>query len=238
MESSFSINPIFRPLQIYTGTLTIENNEVNLIEIAIAADELQLLEVYQQLENLLLENKLAWKPKDIITALQNERFTNLYNYALGILPDGLDEEVLQHFMEPNSKTSFDILPLRGYPFDSNIINAKDAALIAIEEDETSPLLPMNNEFYNDFKCKASNSFIFSLTNRGNPILSRVFSKEEAIIWCRNKGPCFGLQDLRINHVGIICESRQQSYENKIINRGTFEIEEYEVFLIDKGFSKH
>ncbi|PKK64998.1 hypothetical protein RhiirC2_715611 [Rhizophagus irregularis] len=63
-----------------------------------------------------------------------------------------------------------------------------------------------------------------------PILSRISSKEEAIVWCRNKGPCFGLQDLCIkplSNVGIICESRQHSYEKKIINREIFEIEEYE-----------
>ncbi|PKC08946.1 hypothetical protein RhiirA5_416302 [Rhizophagus irregularis] len=395
---------------IYTGVLSVENNEVNLIDVIIAADELQLLELYQQLENQLLENKLTWKPKDIITALEHDRFTNLYNFALGlmnrnpkiifeseyfskitevqliqllksdeleleeikiweylikwgientdsildedlikwtpenfvdlkntlrnciphirffnmspneytkatfhfkdILPDGLDEEVLQYFSDPNSKPSFNILPLRGYPFDSKIINSKDAALIAswinkkrtpyhykslpfkfkliyrasrdgfginkfhnncdnkgstvvvfkvrnskeiiggynplewrsvkTEENETSSLLSHNQDFYNNYnyKCKTSNSFIFSLTNQKIPILSRISSKEEAIVWCRNKGPCFGLQDLCIkplSNVGVICESRQHSYEKKIINREIFEIEEYEVFQVDKGF---
>ena len=33
----------------------------------------------------MLENKLAWKSKDIITALQNDRFTNLHNFALGLI---------------------------------------------------------------------------------------------------------------------------------------------------------
>lgn len=398
---------------IYLGKLSIENNEINLIEVAIAADELQLLEVFQQLESRLLENKLAWKSKDIIMALENDQFTNLYNFALGltyrdpkiifesedfssmketqliqllecddleleevqiweylikwgikntdsilyddlanwtpenfidlkntlrnciphirfcnmspddytkatrrfksILPDGLDEEVLQYFSDPiNSKVSFDVLPLRGYPFDSNIINAKDAALIAswvnkkrkpydfknlpfklkliyrasrdgfginnfhnncdnkgptiviikvrnlgeiiggynplewrsvkINENETTPLLPQNNEFYNDFNCKTSNSFIFSLTNRDIPILSRVSSREEAIIWSRNQGPRFGIQDLCINprlispnNVGVIGKSSQYSYEKRIINREEFDIEEYEVFEIDKGY---
>ncbi|PKY60714.1 hypothetical protein RhiirA4_484729, partial [Rhizophagus irregularis] len=106
--------------------------------------------------------------------------------------------------------------------------------IKIEEDETSRLLSHNQDFYNDYKCKASNSFIFSLTNQNFPILSQISSKKVAIIWCRNKGPCFGLRDLCIkplrpsNNFNVICESRQHSYEKKIINGGTFEIEEYEL----------
>ncbi|CAB4390002.1 unnamed protein product [Rhizophagus irregularis] len=256
---------------IYKGILSVENNEINLMDVIIAADELKLLEVHQQLENRFLENKLNWKPKEIITALQHDRFTNLYNFALGIIyrnPIIIFEsedfskikevQLIQLLKNPTSKLSFDVLPLRGYPFDSNIINAKDAALIAreiiggynplewrsikIEGDETSRLLSHNQDFYYDYKCKASNSFIFSLTNQNFPILSQISSKEEAIIWCRNKGPCFGLRDLCIkplrpsNNFNVICESRQHSYEKKIINGGTFEIEEYEVFQIDKGFS--
>jgi hypothetical protein len=69
---------------IYTGVLSVENDEINLIDVIIAADELQLLEVYQKLENQLLENNSAWKPKDIITALLHDRLTNLYNFALGL----------------------------------------------------------------------------------------------------------------------------------------------------------
>jgi hypothetical protein len=396
---------------IYTGVLSVESNEINLMDVIVAADELQLLKVYQKLENQLLENNLAWKPKDIITALQYDRFTNLYNFALGltfrnpkvifesedfpkikepqliqllkfddielkeieiweylikwgtqntysildedkiykwtpenfvdlkntirnciphirffnmspneytkatycfkdILPDGLDEKVLRYFSDPtNTNLSFDVLPLRGYPFDSKIINAKDAALIAswinkkqkpylynnlpfkfkliyrasrdgfginnfhnhcdnigstivvikarntgeiiggynplewrsvkVEENETSALLSHNQDFYNGYKCRASNSFIFSLTNQKIPILSRVSSKKEAIIWYRNRGPCFGLQDLCIkpSEPYVVCESKQYSYENKIIDREIFEIEEYEVFQVDKGFSQ-
>jgi len=106
--------------------------------------------------------------------------------------------------------------------------------------ETSFLLSHNRDFYNDHECEASNSFIFSLTNRAIPTLSRVSSKKEAIIWCRNKGPCFGLQDLWIQSGSsihnVIGKSEQRSYEKKIIDKVTFEIEEYEVFqIIDKRF---
>src|ERR1051325_11205720 len=53
-----------------------------------------------------------------------------------ILPDGLDDEIMQHFRDFNSlikpPINENILPPResACSFDSNIINAKDAALIA------------------------------------------------------------------------------------------------------------
>ncbi|CAG8530315.1 6679_t:CDS:2 [Dentiscutata erythropus] len=253
----------------FTRIISIENIEISLVDIAIASDELQLLEVYQQLEEHLLENKLAWKPKDIITVFQHDHLTILAHFK-DILPDGLDDEIIQYFSDPNFRPSFDTLPLRGYlfPFESKIINAKDAGLIASwidkrrtpyhfanspfkfkliyrassdDDDERSSLLSHNNDFGQ--RCKTSNSFIFSLTNRAFPILSRVTSEEEAIIWSRNKGPCFGLQDLRITSLNpfnvVICESRKHSYEKKIINRETFEIEEYEVFqIINARFSQY
>ncbi|RGB41149.1 TLD-domain-containing protein [Rhizophagus diaphanus] len=92
--------------------------------------------------------------------------------------------------------------------------------------EWSTLLPNNHV---DQQCKTSKSFIFSLTNQ---TISRVTLNNDAIIWNRNKGPCFGLQDLCItNNFG---KSEQRSYENRIINKTNFEIEEYEVFqVIDK-----
>ncbi|GBC10234.1 hypothetical protein RclHR1_09460007 [Rhizophagus clarus] len=96
------------------------------------------------------------------------------------------------------------------------------------------------EPYIDHECKTSNSFIFSLSSKSNgiiPILSRVTSKKESIIWCKKKGPCFGLQDLWIQYNSRTGKSKQSSYENKIIDNETFEIKEYEVFqIIDKRFS--
>ncbi|RHZ85953.1 hypothetical protein Glove_58g68 [Diversispora epigaea] len=323
---------------------------------------------YQQLEERLLVNKLAWKPRDIITIFQHDHFTTLYNFAIELvcknpkiifesedffemkeihlinllkcdeleleeikiweyliqwgikntdsildynltnwtsenfmdlkntlcnciphirffqmspgdyaevkahfkdfLPN--DDEITQYFLNPNSGPSVNILPSRGYPFESKIINAKDAGLIAswidkrrtpynfkdlpfkfeliyrasregfeinnfhnncdnkgptvvvikvrdsgeiiggynpLEwchfkiEDERSSLLSHNNDF--DHQCKSSNSFIFSLEETRLNIGIARFVKEEAIIWCRNKGPCFGLQDLRINSSDLL-----------------------------------
>jgi hypothetical protein len=100
------------------------------------------------------------------------------------------------------------------------------------DDENMP--SNDHDFYNDHKCETSNSFIFSLfslTNGVIPTLSRVSSNKEAIIWCKDKGPCFGLQDLWIQGNSRSGGSKQKSYEKKIINREIFEIEEYEIFQI-------
>ncbi|CAG8561439.1 14360_t:CDS:2 [Acaulospora morrowiae] len=337
---------------IYTGVISTENNEVSFVDIVIASDELQFIKVYQRFEYYLIENESNWKQKDIVTVLQHDHLTSLYNIAIklacknpevifksedffrmkeahlinllkcddleldeieiweyviqwgienttsildddltkwtlenftdlkntlsnciphirffqmspgdyakvrdqfkDILPDGLDGEITQYFSNPNFKPSVNTLPLRKHSFDSIIINSKDAGIIAswidrrktpyyftnipfklkliyrasrdgfkIKKfhekcDNKGPTLvvikacdsrhivggynPLNwcrvnvddrnsllsNDF--DHRCKTSNSFIFSLTNRTIPILSRVSSKEEAIFWCRNKGP--------------------------------------------------
>ena len=68
----------------YTGILSID--EVSLIEVVIAADEIVILEVYQQLEERLLKNDSDWRlPKDFITICQHVHFDNLYKVALGLV---------------------------------------------------------------------------------------------------------------------------------------------------------
>ncbi|PKC00596.1 hypothetical protein RhiirA5_427943 [Rhizophagus irregularis] len=104
----------------------------------------------------------------------------------------------------------------------------------ILENERSSLLYYHDDVYNNHQHESSDSFIFSLTNRTIPaVLSRVISKREAITWCKNKGPCFGLHDLFIYSLNdnIVGKSKQHSYEKKVINKEIFEIEEYEVFQI-------
>ncbi|GET51280.1 BTB/POZ domain-containing protein [Rhizophagus irregularis DAOM 181602=DAOM 197198] len=96
------------------------------------------------------------------------------------------------------------------------------------------------DWRSDHEYQASDSFLFSLfslTNGVIPILSRISSKNEAIIWCKNKGPCFGFQDLWIRSDSRFGKSKQKSYEKKIIDNESFNIAEYEVFqVIDKRFS--
>ncbi|RIA86292.1 hypothetical protein C1645_340536 [Glomus cerebriforme] len=70
---------------IYSGKLSIENDNINLFDVAIAADELELLEVYQQIEEVLLENESTWQPKDIIKICQHDNFNKLYKVALGLV---------------------------------------------------------------------------------------------------------------------------------------------------------
>ncbi|GES99209.1 BTB/POZ domain-containing protein [Rhizophagus clarus] len=397
---------------IYTGLLNVD--KISLVDVIIAADELELLEALQQLEAILIKNKLAWQTGDFIKVCQldHHHFVNLYNSALklicnnpkmifeteeylkfeetflinilkcddlkleeieiweylikwgientesildgdmtkwtstdfinlektihnciphirffqmspndysyvrtqfkDILPDGLDEEVLQYFLNPNFKNTFNILPSRCL-INSKIINSADIALIAswidkkrgtpykfrdipfkfkliyrasqngfrsfhsncdnkgptivvikvrpsgeiiggynplewrssrIPEDNWDPILFQNyiSFAYYNHRQESSDSFIFSLTNRRSPTLSRVTSKREAITWCRDKGPCFGLDDLVIyslnNNVNdVVGYSKQHSYEKKIIiDEGFFEIKEYEVFeIIDDSY---
>ncbi|CAG8639272.1 17369_t:CDS:2, partial [Cetraspora pellucida] len=95
----------------------------------------------------------------------------------------------------------------------------------------------NNTFddYADYKFKpTSKSFVFSLISLSTgaiPRLSYVTSKNEAITWCKAKGPCFGFRDLWIECDGlrrsIVGTCKQHSYETAIIEKETFEIEEYE-----------
>jgi hypothetical protein len=272
--------------------------------------------------NSILNNDIkTWEPSNFIDlnkTLQNcirhirffqmspDDYMKIRSSFKDILPDDLDEEVLQYFSSSTSKLFVNVSPPR-YIFDSKIINAADIALIAswinkkqgtsyhfkdlpykfnliyrasrdgfgidkfhkncdnkgptiivikvrhpreiiggynplewchnkMVEDERSSLSSRNREFSKNYQFKTSNSFIFSLTSRFNPILSRVAFEKEAITWSQNRGPCFGLQDLYIKSSGsfinsIVGKSKQHSYEKKIIDRETFEIEEYEVFQV-------
>ncbi|CAG8558787.1 1575_t:CDS:2, partial [Acaulospora morrowiae] len=65
---------------IYTGAISVGNN--SLVDIAIASDELQLLEVYQYLEGCLLEDESVWNSRDVITILQYDSFVKLYSAAI------------------------------------------------------------------------------------------------------------------------------------------------------------
>ncbi|EXX74975.1 hypothetical protein RirG_046100 [Rhizophagus irregularis DAOM 197198w] len=220
-----------------------------------------------------------------------------------VIPEKLDDKIINYFFDSKSDHPFNEVPLRAsnYPLDSNIIKAKDAALISswidrkqekpyrIQEipfefkliyrssregfdvckfheycdnkgstiviikvrdsreiiggynplgwndtnkyNETSYLLSYDkNVIY-----KTSNSFIFSITNRAIPILSRISSENEAIYCNKKMGPCFGLKDLFVN--GDTGDCKRHSYEKKIIDIERFEIEEYEIFqIIEKRLS--
>ncbi|GBC10237.1 hypothetical protein RclHR1_09460010 [Rhizophagus clarus] len=257
-------------------------------------------ELEKTLHNCIPYIRFSQMPPNVFNIVKKQ-----YN---NILPKDLVDDVLQYYSDPNSKPLLKNLPLRVtvYPFESKIINAKDAALISswIDKKEGIPYhlkdipfrfmliyratleefryfhlrcdnkgptvvvikvrnsgeiiggynpldwrstklgnenMPSNNsDFYNNHKRETSNSFIFSLfslTNGIIPVLSRVSSKKEAIIWCKDEGPCFGLQDLWIQSNSRSGRSKQKSYEKEIIDRETFEIEEYEVFqIIDTRFS--
>ncbi|CAG8808805.1 28409_t:CDS:1, partial [Dentiscutata erythropus] len=115
--------------------------------------------------------------------------------------------------------------------------------------------------YNGESRKTLDSFIFSLTNRANPVLSRI-AKDQAIIWDGMKGPCFGETDLCMKASSDSADapitvsttyssmsssasirqqsqinwfSRQKNYQRKITDTEAFDVEEYEVFLLDNYY---
>ncbi|CAG8746076.1 20015_t:CDS:2, partial [Cetraspora pellucida] len=56
---------------IYTGKFS-DMSKVSLLDVFIAADEMELTKICQQIKKSLLETKSAWKfPKDFITIFQN-----------------------------------------------------------------------------------------------------------------------------------------------------------------------
>ncbi|CAG8564718.1 11900_t:CDS:2, partial [Dentiscutata erythropus] len=243
---------------IYTGTFS-HKNEVSFLEIFIAADEIQLFEINQQVEKSLLETESAWKfPNDFITIyndltkwtqtnfdelekvlhnciphirfyeLSFSEFRLVETQYKNILPNNLLDETYQYLSDPKKR---DTLPKRvsAYPFNSNIIDAKDAALIAswIDKKQGMPYHFKNMPFEFELIYRASlENFSVAI-----PRLSRVSSKKEAITWCMARGPCFGYQDLWIEHNrsqrSVTGKSKQHSYECGIIDKDTFEIEEYE-----------
>jgi hypothetical protein len=218
-----------------------------------------------------------------------------------ILPNGLDEEIMNYFKDYNPLVKIpsneNILPPRGsvYQFDSNIINAKDAALISswidgidngynrklrkrykfkdipfkfdciyrgsidgfdnyyyeknlfkhnrvvvlIKVRNSEEIIGAYNPFgwginyglyirFKLFKDIMSRYFIFSLTNRANPILS--YHKKGIMSKISNDGCImFGKKDLSVS--GIYCTSEQYSYKKKIIDKESFEIAELEVFQV-------
>ncbi|CAG8631795.1 12387_t:CDS:2, partial [Rhizophagus irregularis] len=216
-------------------------------------------------------------------------YTEVKNEFKDILPNGLDDEIMQHFKDSNPlmriPSNDNILPPResACPFDSNIINAKDVALIAtwinggkgkkhvfqfknihfkfecvyrssidgfdkydnlykykrvvivIKVRNSGEIIGVYNPFgwdisYSEyilfklFRDFLSRYFIFSLTNRVNPIIS--YHKEGAMSKISNERHIlFGTSDLSIN--GIYCTSEQHSFKKKIIDKVRFEIDELE-----------
>ncbi|KAF0388123.1 BTB-domain-containing protein [Gigaspora margarita] len=95
MESSLSISLIFLHIYIYTKTFS-NKDEVSLLEIFIAADEIELYEISQHIKKSLLETKSAWKfPKDFITICEHDAFIDLYESALKFMRNEAHEYIMQ-----------------------------------------------------------------------------------------------------------------------------------------------
>ncbi|KAF0558234.1 btb/poz domain-containing protein 19-like [Gigaspora margarita] len=129
--------------------------------------------------------------------LLSNNFLNLLQSS-----EGFDTKIIVG-EEPNTKefkVHSIILSSRSAYFKSALSSRwakRENGIIAFNKPNISPLV-----FEVLIKCKTSKSFIFSLLSFSKgaiPRLSRISTKNEAIIWCNNKGPCFGSQDLWIQN---------------------------------------
>ncbi|KAF0558610.1 serine-enriched protein [Gigaspora margarita] len=114
MESPFSINLIF----------LFQNNETSIVDITIASYELQLqlLEVYQKDEERLFENKLEIHLFNLLKCDDLELIEiEVWKYLIQWRIENTDSIEDYDLANLNSRPSFKILSLRGYPFESKII---------------------------------------------------------------------------------------------------------------------
>ncbi|CAG8794659.1 4256_t:CDS:1, partial [Racocetra fulgida] len=62
---------------IYTEKFS-DKNEVSLLDVFIAADEMELMKICQQVKKRLIGTKSAWKfPRDFITICKHDTFADL-----------------------------------------------------------------------------------------------------------------------------------------------------------------
>ncbi|CAG8839541.1 42200_t:CDS:2, partial [Gigaspora margarita] len=164
---------------IYTGIFSVENN-VSFVEIFISADEIKLFELCKQLKEYLLETGSAWKfPKDFIMLCQHND-TDLYNLAFDLVcksPKVIFEskEFLEMDFVELEKTMHNCIPHIRF-FQMSLYELR-----SIKAKYKNILPDLSDEIFHNL----------------DP--SRISTKNEAIIWCNNKGPCFGSQDLWIQN---------------------------------------
>ncbi|CAG8600679.1 5706_t:CDS:2, partial [Racocetra fulgida] len=229
-------------------------NEVSNVDIFIASDEIGLFEVSQQVEKRLLETESAWKfPNDFITIsrykniLPNNILDEIYLYLSGTSPKNLNNNLLKRES--------------AYSFDSNIINARDAALIAswIDKKQGMPYRFKDMPFKFELIYRASlenfaiDKFHKNCDNKGPTVVIIKVRNSEEIIggynpldWyeidlMKNNSDTFGdYADYKFKSTSknlwieydllrrsIVGTCKQHSYETAIIDKETFEIEEYE-----------
>ncbi|PKY33158.1 hypothetical protein RhiirB3_451859 [Rhizophagus irregularis] len=183
-----------------------------------------------------------------------DEYTKIRTYFKNILPDDLDDEIINatdvaliaSWIDNKKGTPYHFKDL---PLKFNLIYraSRDCFRIEIiggynplEWCRTKMVADERSRNHKNYQCKTLNSFLFSLISRFNPIISRVNFEKEAIIWRDHilvyKICISNHQDLLL--IILLVKSKQHPYEKKIINRETFKIEEYEVFqvIIDNRLS--
>ncbi|CAG8502249.1 13504_t:CDS:2 [Cetraspora pellucida] len=182
-----------------------------------------------------------------------------FDAILKVIPEDIDELVLQYHLNPGTVDKSQIPPPRALRFRYEYINVDPHRNSNRRTRKALCEVP-----YRDENRKTLDSFIFSLTNRANPVLSRVASntKDQAIFWDGMKGPCFGETDLFMKassesadapitvsttyssmspstsirqHSQINWITKQKNYQRKITDTEVFDVEEYEVFILDNHY---
>ncbi|UZO17795.1 uncharacterized protein OCT59_009134 [Rhizophagus irregularis] len=205
---------------IYTGTINIKSVivENNLIELLIAADEINLDELVDYIQNHIITLDQEWFKRNEI-----KLYNTLSRYQ------GVFNILYEHFEDliSNNPDKF----LNNFNLFSELED--DALLSLIQNDDKiiggyNPLSWRGASKY----LSTNDSFIFSFQstlNLSSTVLSRVKNGKNAIYDSAYDKHGFGDGDLRI--FDKVCDLKE--YEKRIIKNDSFEIEDYEVFQIVK-----
>ncbi|GET60585.1 BTB/POZ protein [Rhizophagus irregularis DAOM 181602=DAOM 197198] len=241
---------------IYGGNLSLkEYDNLDIIQILIAANELSLQELIPYLQSFLIENKANWMEQNFNliyqTSFENDFFSELQKYCTDLMTK-----------EPNkifNSLNFSSIPEKLL---ITIIQNDNLQMSEIQVWEhvlkwghaQHPELPSNNLIvkdsneilggYNPIIWESSyvwgvtknTSFIFSFNNDRieDHVLSRVMNKNCAIRNGSAYGPSFGNGDLIVWDFGS-SHCKKRSYEKPIRKtKNNFAIEECEVFQILVG----
>ncbi|CAG8779949.1 4556_t:CDS:2, partial [Gigaspora margarita] len=251
---------------IYTGTIAFDNVGDHALNILLASDEFELHNLTECTQDHIIKYHSSWIASNLLILIRvdfaafrecvsrcipsirfcqmssNEYYIKVRKVFKKVIPEEIDEQVLQYHLNPGFHYEYiNVDPLR---------NSNRKVRKALCE------VPYNNESRNTL-----DSFIFSLTNRANPVLSRI-AKDQAIFWDGMKGPCFGETDLCMKASSESADapitvsttyssmsssasirqqsqinwfSRQKNYQRKITDTEAFDVEEFEVFLVDNYY---
>ncbi|CAB4382959.1 unnamed protein product [Rhizophagus irregularis] len=203
---------------IYTGIINLDTSITGIGELLIAADEINLVELISYIQNHIVKLKKEWSEKDIIKlfnilSCRQEVFNTLYVYFRDIISNNPG----RFFNESNL-----FIELENDAFLSLIQNDDfDMEEIEIWNNLLKWAISKNSTI-------SSNTTLWK-TEEMELEWFRVKNKGKAIYDCINNSHSFGEYDLEI----FKRKCRNGDYETKISEDGDFELEDYEVFQVNK-----